>query len=294
MRTVLLTAALTVAAFGSGTARAEPATRPSVTVTSATPKAQAPLAAAADRLARGLADARALTGGPDAQRPILEAAAREVIAQLGADWTASERLAEAIKSPDVATLAAALQRVERDLRFRPTIEAPVPPGWPAFTPADELELKTYPAYRAAFTTRSPLFLRESRNFWTLFNHIKERDIPMTAPVEMPLGTNPDGTLYEAGMGFLYPDSETGTPGDTDKGSVKVLDVAPMTVVNIAYRGKQTDTRTKAALTRLQAWVEANKDRYEVAAPPRVLGWNSPSMPDARSYTEVQIPLREKK
>lgn len=250
-----------------------------------------------DMLARLDAAARTLTaalrqqGGGDADEVVrLSAAAAEAAAQLGEGWSATERLREAMTLTEAGALRRALTAVAADVSFRPRVEAPVPPGWPAFTPINEVRVKTYPAYRAAFTTRNPVMFRESRNFWTLFQHISSRNIPMTAPVEMPMSEGARG-LREAGMAFLYPDMQTGTPGETDNGAVQVVDVAPATVVSIGIRGKSTDARVKAAYDRLTAWLDAHAGEWERAGSPRVMGWNSPSVPDRLSYTEVQIPVR---
>ena len=56
-------------------------------------------------------------------------------------------------------------------------EAPLPDGFPTYTPVGEIEVKRYPAYRKAETTGGVAF-------WTLFQHIKTAGISMTAPVEM--------------------------------------------------------------------------------------------------------------
>ena len=60
-------------------------------------------------------------------------------------------------------------------------EAPLPEGWPAPGPYDQVSEKTYPKYRAAVTTGG-----SGMSFWTLFSHIKKKEIPMTAPVEMKM------------------------------------------------------------------------------------------------------------
>jgi hypothetical protein len=49
-------------------------------------------------------------------------------------------------------------------------------------------LKTYGSYRRASYDSNNLFMKSimgvGRAFWVLFDHIKGRNIPMTAPVEM--------------------------------------------------------------------------------------------------------------
>lgn len=251
------------------------------------PKASQALETAGAVLGKALDAARA---EPARAGEHLRAAAVSAAETLGDSWQATGRLQAAAAMADVEAMRAEVARVHADLTFRPRIEAPVPPGWPAFTPVGEIEVKTYPTYRAAFTTKKPIFFRESRNFWTLFQHISSRNIPMTAPVEMPMEKSGSG-LREVGMAFLYPDTSTGELGETDNGAVQVIDVPPVTVVNIGIRGKSTEARVASAYERLEAWLAANSDRWERAGNPRVLGWNSPSMPDRMSYTEVQIPVR---
>lgn len=272
---------------------------PAVKVEEVSPKAKADLDAAAATLEKAIVEAKALP--EDQRQAVLEKAAKAVAADLGAGWTATERLNAALAgaatrpATDAAwELGKVVDAVRRDLAFRPIVEAPVPPGWPAFTPVGEIEVKTYPGYRAAFTTKKPAFFRQNRNFWTLFQHISSRDIPMTAPVEMPMQVTEDGKLVETAMAFLYPDQQTGKTGETDDGAVEVIDVEPVTVVNLGVSGKTTASRMNAGHARLKAWLEANADRWEQAGPPRVMGWNSPSVPDGRSYMEVQIPIRERK
>lgn len=236
---------------------------------------------------------------PPAALAAATVAIQNAIAALGERYDATARLSAALQDVLAAPTPAdalALVRdrvrpVHADLAFRPTIEAPIPPGWPAFTPINEIEIKSYPTYRVAFTTKKPMLFKESRNFWTLFNHISSRNIPMTAPVEMPLIVASQGEISEDGMGFLYPDMNTGKLGQADDGAVTVVDVAPITVVNIGVRGKSSDARIAKAHEKLVVWLAANKDRYVAAGNPRVMGWNGPSTSDRDAYTEVQIPIK---
>lgn len=272
-----------------------PSTRPAAVTVQTLSKSLAPLDRAADRLADALARSAALS--PADQTPELTAAARDAAALLGPDFTAAQTLTAAARpagdtAPDPDALRQTLARVEADLRFRPILEAPVPPGWPAYTPVGEIEIKHYPPYRAASVTGSPIFFRESRNFFTLFRHIQSRDIPMTAPVEIPLRPTDAGELTETGMAFLYPDSATGKTGPADNNAVVVSDLPPVSVVSIALRGKNNDATLKPAFQRLQAWLADHSAEWRPVpgAAPRVLGWNSPSIPAAKAYTELQIPV----
>ena len=47
--------------------------------------------------------------------------------------------------------------------FKPVVEAPLPDGFPTYTPVGKIEVKQYPAYRKETSGRVA--------FWTLFEHI---------------------------------------------------------------------------------------------------------------------------
>ena len=262
------------------------------------------------------------TGKSDAEKPRLQAAAvldkalreAETIAvpanQLAALRTALEEagklvpanvvLGEALKTveqmaPTFATAAAATPGLRdklieaRDvLRFEPQMEAPLPEGFPEPTPVGEVRLQKYPEYRLAKTDMTYF---EGRAFWTLFNHIKKHDIAMTAPVEMQYAPDAEEPLKQASMAFLYRSTQQGTPGTEDK--VDVTDVPAHLAVSIGVRGDATKQRVAEAKQRLEAWIEAHSSEYEASGPLRVMGYNSPFVPDAKRFTEVQIPVRAK-
>ena len=58
------------------------------------------------------------------------------------------------------------------------IDTPLPQGYPAPTPAECLEIKTYPVERRAEFKNENLWFKsilgDSRAFWNLFSHIKNR------------------------------------------------------------------------------------------------------------------------
>lgn len=273
-----------------------------------TPKAMTDLDAAVKVLDDAIAAAQ---GSPGESRKILVDASGKVIAHLGPDWTAARTLKDALaesgsgSNTNAATrdtgtntavdkpderLLQVVRAVRDDLAFRPIIEAATPPQWPMFTPVSEIEIKQYPGYRAAFTTSKPAVFRETRNFFTLFNHIESRKIPMTAPVEMPIEFDGSGQPSQSGMAFLYPDSQTGTPGAADNGSVKIVDVPAQAVVSIGLRGRYDEKRIAAAEASLDQWLRAHPE-YRRAGPARLFGWNSPGVPAARAYMEYQIPVQ---
>ena len=57
--------------------------------------------------------------------------------------------------------------------FQPIKEAEMPKGFPTYTPVGKIEIKKYPAYRKA-SASGPA------EFWTLFQHIKQNNVTMTA------------------------------------------------------------------------------------------------------------------
>lgn len=181
-------------------------------------------------------------------------------------------------------------------------EAARPEGWPKLTPVDQIEVKELPAYRMARVPMTPQ--REvggdepaedgSDNgaFMTLFNHIKKNDIAMTAPVEMEIAPGLDGAgkgedAAMDSMAFLYRTPDLGEPGAD--GDIEVTDVPASTVVSIGVRGRSTPQRVAEAVAKLDAWLEANAAEWRAVdgEPARYLGYNSPMVPPAMRYGEVQ-------
>ncbi|MEM6314892.1 MAG: heme-binding protein, partial [Planctomycetota bacterium] len=142
------------------------------------------------------------------------------------------------------------------------------------------EIKQYPTYRMAIA-KSPEGREENGLFFRLFNHISTNDIPMTAPVEM---SRSDGEVM---MGFMYPDSDTGTLGEAAL-DVEVIDVPPTRVVTIGMRGNRTRASVEQAEALLRAAIEARG--LTAAGELREMGYNSPSIRGDRRYFEVQIPV----
>jgi hypothetical protein len=168
-------------------------------------------------------------------------------------------------------------------RFKPIVEADLPEGFPTYTPVGQIEVKKYPAYRKAETSGRVAF-------WSLFNHIKENQIAMTAPVEMTLRSEEANRLSEQSMAFLYGNPAMGTPGR--HGTISVSDMPDMTVVSIGVRGTRTGEAVNEAHERLQRWLKENRDQYITAGPVRVMGYNSPFVPRDRQFFEIQIPIKE--
>jgi hypothetical protein len=168
--------------------------------------------------------------------------------------------------------------------FKAIVEAPLPDGFPTYTPVGEIEVKHYPAYRKAETTGGVAF-------WTLFQHIKTAGISMTAPVEMTYEKNGPPVGRERSMAFLYGDKSTGSAGR--KGNVEVVDVPAATVVSLGMRGGRSDAVLVQAEQLLRSWLAQNRNRYEQHGAVRVMGYNSPFVPRDRQFYEVQIPIRER-
>ena len=167
--------------------------------------------------------------------------------------------------------------------FKPVVEAPLPEGFPTYTPVGEIEVKRYPAYRKAETSGKAAF-------WTLFQHITTSGISMTAPVEMTFQADGPPVGREQSMAFLYGDKSIGSAGR--KGNVEVVDVPAATVVCLGLRGVRSDAVLVQAEQQLRSWLEQNKSRYEQSGPVRVMGYNSPFLARDRQFFEVQIPVRE--
>ena len=80
-----------------------------------------------------------------------------------------------------------------------------------------------------------------RAFWTLFNHIKDRSIPMTAPVEFDF-RNEEASRKFLGetevswtMSFLYKTPSQGATGDAGS-DVHVTDSTETTYITIGQEG----------------------------------------------------------
>ncbi len=166
--------------------------------------------------------------------------------------------------------------------FHPIKEAEMPKGFPDYTPVGQIEVKHYPAYRKA--TASGM-----AEFWTLFKHIKQNHVAMTAPVEMDYGDLLAQKPAERSMSFLYGEADRGTAGK--QGAVLVSDVPAMAVVSIGCRGNRTSASVAEARGKLVDYLADHKDQYTAAGPVRVMGYNSPFVPRDKNFFEVQIPIR---
>jgi hypothetical protein len=176
--------------------------------------------------------------------------------------------------------SSAQQSENESAAFQPIIESEMPEGFPDPTPVGEVEVKSYPVYRKA---------ESGGGFWTLFMHIKKKDIPMTAPVELDYNPGESESYREGNMSFLYGDPEWGEAGQD--GRVEVADVPEMTVVSIGVRGRRSNSTVAAAHARIEEWLEENIEQYSSAGELRVMAYNSPFVPERNRYFEVQVPIQ---
>jgi hypothetical protein len=173
------------------------------------------------------------------------------------------------------------------LQFELVEESPLPDGFPEPTPVGEIRLQQYPKYRLA---RTDMTLLEGTAFFTLFNHIKERDIAMTAPVEMTYSTE-GNAAKKSSMSFMYRSTDQGRLGAA--GKVQVMDSPAQIAISIGIRGNANKERVADAKRRLEAWLQTHDDEYVAAGPLRVFGYNSPFVAEKKQFAEIQIPVRTK-
>ena len=230
---------------------------------------------------------------PDQVRALVRRAVAGSVA-LGSDSETARKLKAASRTaldsiatnPKAAALLVELatESALRDLAFAPTMEAPLPKGFPWPVPAGEIRVQEYPGYRKVVTGMRGN--AQDGAFFKLFGHISSNDIAMTAPVEMTMGE--EGMVD---MAFLYGNPEIGEAGAA--GRVEVADIESMTVVSIGIRGTTRNSLSTGAMGALEAWMARNADTWEQAGNARLMGYNGPMTPRAKQYCEVQIPIRRK-
>lgn len=204
----------------------------------------------------------------------------EYVEGLLADLPAAAEQLEPHSPVRAAIEAGEVERAREMLAFRPYAEAPLPEGFPAFTPVGVIEVKQYPAYRKAVGSA----------FWPLFNHIQNQGIPMTAPVEMRSAPKdaPNGG-NDGAMAFLYQNTEVGELGPID--GVAVEETPETLVASLGMRGRMSEATAAEAKATLEAWL-ADQTEYRRAGeePFRLFGYSSPMVPDTEKYWEAQVLL----
>ncbi len=229
----------------------------------------------------------------DSERQIslFQSAADEALKTMPANVLVEEAFQRVQKSmsTDARKLAkewrSALIEARDILQFEPVKESPLPDGFPELTPVGEIRLQQYPKYRLA---RTDMTFMEGSAFWTLFNHIKERDIAMTAPVEMTYADDGKTATKQSTMSFMYRSTQQGQLGTA--GKVQVVDIPAQMAVSIGIRGNANKGRIADAKRRLESWLHVHRDEYESAGPLRVMGHNSPFIAEEKQFAEIQIPV----
>ena len=191
---------------------------------------------------------------------------------------------------------AAIEVVEGVYRFKKAmIESPLPDGYPEPTPFGAIDIKEYPAVRRAeLISKDESGAAMMTGFFPLFNHIKKRDIAMTAPVEMDYpGLYKDFMKDEPSekgsttMSFLYRSSKQGPVGED--GKIVVRDAAPVKVLSIGAKGAFDPAMEFDAL---RTWLRGQEE-WEVAGDPRMFVYNGPFIDMEWRWSEVQVPIRRR-
>ncbi len=162
-------------------------------------------------------------------------------------------------------------------------ESPLPKGWPMPGPYDQVTEKKYPAYRAAVTKGKG----SSFAFWRLFKHIKNNNIPMTAPVEMRMKDEDGKALAMDSMAFLYQDLAVGEKG-SDGAKVTVVDVAAAKALSYAWQGDRDKKTIQRAKDELLAELSNKQLKHSSF---RLLGYNGPSVDKDKKTWELQAILK---
>jgi hypothetical protein len=181
-----------------------------------------------------------------------------------------------------------------DWRFaRSRVDTPLPAGYPPPTPPGAIELKNYPAVRRAeYVGRMHPNMGMSFGFFSLFQHIKRKHIPMTSPVEMDYhGWNGSASAPDDWtMSFLYRTSELGETGKD--GRILVADVQPLTVVSIGLTGSYSMGNVTRGIKQLDQWL-GQQDEWTKAGDSRALFYNDPGVPRDRRWMETHIPVQRR-
>ena len=229
---------------------------------------------------------------PKQRLDLLKAASDKILASCKDNMMVRDILSKATKDvskiEDIAkqadTLRAGLLEALVILTFKPKVEAPVPAGFPAPTPVGVVEIKKLPVYRMAKVNNTG----GGNNFFTLFNHIKKNSIEMTAPVEMTMAEK-NGKYTESSMAFLYQETTLGKVGP--QGNIAVLDTKECMVASIGMQGSPTAEAIESAKRWLIEKIKTAPEAYEIEGELKVMGYNSPFMPEKLRYYEVQLQLK---
>ncbi len=156
----------------------------------------------------------------------------------------------------------------------------------ARTSPGQIEIKELPAARLMISkSEQPYFSGNNKLFGKLFNYIREKKIPMTAPVEAKI--NP-------GVMIFYMDATSAVRTDLKPGAeVELLNLDARTVIAIGIRGSYSKENYEEGLARLQDWLKT-QSQLEVIGEPYGVYWNSPFVPFFLKQSEVHIPVKVRK
>jgi effector-binding domain-containing protein len=175
--------------------------------------------------------------------------------------------------------------------------APLPEGFPPPTQQGKIEVKQYPAYRAATVRYSgELSQAANRAFNPLYRHISSNNISMTAPVEAryPVSTLEAGEIGtpdergEALVSFLYRSTDV-YPQEIAQ-DIQVEDIAPMTVLSLGLKGSYDYSSYQKNIERLREWL-AQHPEWTVVGSPRRFFYDAPYVPEPLKQSEIQVPIR---
>jgi len=196
------------------------------------------------------------------------------------------------------------------------IDTPLPVGYPAPTPPETIEIKTYPTLRRAEVggERDGVRSNGRAGFWPLFRHIQRRDIEMTSPVELDFkgiaasaGLSADAPVLASDvktenvpavdindaqwtMSFLYRYTDQADAGvDPEDKRVLVVDTTPVTVIAAGVAGSPNNRTVNKGVAALREFL-ANNPQYVPAGDIRGLFYNDPMVPENRKWAEIQIPV----
>ncbi|MBC8123633.1 MAG: heme-binding protein [Gemmatimonadaceae bacterium] len=171
-----------------------------------------------------------------------------------------------------------------------TMPSSLPEGFPPPTPPQSIEVKDYPAYRAA-TVRYEGDLGRATGFTfePLFRHISTNNIAMTSPVEARYlaETRSEDNFGQAEVSFLYRSVDI-LPERIASG-VEVVDREPMQVVSTGVQGNYSWANYCEHIERLRAWLALHPE-YKPVGVPRRFFYDSPFVAEDLKRSEVQIPV----
>jgi len=171
------------------------------------------------------------------------------------------------------------------LRFRPRLEAPAPRGFPSPTPIGDARIVEIPAVRCVRYELERDARSQRRAFAELFGHLGRERLPMRSPV---LRDASRGAW--SSMAFCYPTRSTGRVGTF--GRLRVTDLAEHRAVSLGAHGRMSPDRAELARRRLTAWIDEHAPEWvDGGLPTRVLGWNSPFVPQRSRAWDIQIAIR---